>query len=265
MADGNDSLYWSPNSNGNFSVSSAYKMHNSSQLVDDNRNKLLTNYERGRRHMTDDVSCRIYGHHTEDIDHRNNFVFNKNKCSSVTLALEVCWMVDYTTQAQRYALLSNPSLRSKHEVLIGWSPPSPFVLKINTDGALRASENKAASGGVARNNNDDWVFGFSRSIGYCSVIQAKLWEALEGLYIASNKGFRIIILEMDGLLAVEGLMRNDTTINANTNPLLAIRNLMRWDWHVCIQHILGKATIVPTRWRVMASLILWGCKSTTTC
>ncbi|XP_050238477.2 uncharacterized protein LOC126687968 [Mercurialis annua] len=322
---GPDETYWGLSSNGVFSVNSAYKMQENFYCDNDRakwrsiwqwpgaprvrtllwlaaNNKLLTNFERCRRHMTTDASCFLCGHHSEDTDHvlrhcvfarevwrkihlinclnirndfftspfdswlfnnlqnhsnsrngnwsttfgltlwslwlhRNNLVFKDERCSSDSVAQKIKCLVDYTTQAQRFAILSNPGLGNKKEHLICWTPPPTHVLKINSDGAVRLPDNKAASGGIARDSTGSWVFGYSRLIGHCSVLQSELWGALDGLDIAWNKGFRNVILEMDSKLAVDAIAKNRSPTNANSNLLNAIRCILNQDWQVHICHI----------------------------
>ncbi|KAK8600844.1 hypothetical protein V6N12_050692 [Hibiscus sabdariffa] len=55
-----------------------------------------------------------------------------------------------------------------------WSlSPDPFI-KINTDGEKFSSLGRAIRGGVARNSDGDWCFGFAKFIGVCSVLDAEV-------------------------------------------------------------------------------------------
>ncbi|KAE8708499.1 GTP-binding protein yptV4 [Hibiscus syriacus] len=52
------------------------------------------------------------------------------------------------------------------------------------DGTASQQDSAAAvSGGVMRDANGDWIMGFARSLGYYSVLDAKLTEIYEGLAI----------------------------------------------------------------------------------
>ncbi|XP_055960701.1 uncharacterized protein LOC126667366 [Mercurialis annua] len=89
---GTDQLFWSSTSSGNISVSSAYDIQGTVPCDANQRywkaiwswpgaqrvrillwlganNKLLTNHERKRRHMTEDASCSICGDNVEDGEH----------------------------------------------------------------------------------------------------------------------------------------------------------------------------------------------------
>ncbi|XP_050216415.1 uncharacterized protein LOC126667478 [Mercurialis annua] len=320
--EGTDQPYWGLTSSGLFSVKSAYIVQDNDIWEEDNskwravwnwpgaqrvrtmlwlaaKNRLMTNSERGRRHMTDETSCMICGYHTEDRDHvlrhcifarevwrklippvlfnrfftadfdvwffdnlqsnlstetsnwittfgitcwnlwthRNNLVFKNDRRSSDAIVMMINQMVNFTIKAQQFAMLSNPGLGPKVEHLIGWDPPPPNWLKLNSDGAVRGPTNRAASGGVARNSSGEWMFGYSRLIGRCSVLQAELWGALDGLNLAWSRGHKQVILEMDSKLAVDAITNEDLTINANTNLLWAIRDLLKRNWHIQVCHI----------------------------
>lgn len=53
---------------------------------------------------------------------------------------------------------------------------------------------KSGCGGVFRDDNGVWLGGFSKFVGYCSVVVAELWGILEGLKMAIDKGFKKVIL-----------------------------------------------------------------------
>ncbi|EEF42249.1 conserved hypothetical protein [Ricinus communis] len=84
-----------------------------------------------------------------------------------------------------------------------WSLPEEGIVNLNTDGAFVGMESRASAGGVIRDCRAGWLSGFGYNIGKCSPLDAKLWEALAGLDMASRQGYRKIILEMDSSLALE--------------------------------------------------------------
>lgn len=61
-----------------------------------------------------------------------------------------------------------------HLAQIHWSPPHSSWVKCNTDGSVRGPSNLAACGGVARDSNGKWLFGFGRNLGSSNVIWAEL-------------------------------------------------------------------------------------------
>jgi len=76
---------------------------------------------------------------------------------------------------------------AREERLIVWSPPRVGWFKLNTDGASRGNPGLAAAGGVVRDGDGNWCYGFS-NIGICSAPLAELWRAYYGLNIAWERG-----------------------------------------------------------------------------
>ncbi|EEF37793.1 nucleic acid binding protein, putative [Ricinus communis] len=76
---------------------------------------------------------------------------------------------------------------------IAWEPPPLGIIKVNTDGAFRASSSIAGGGGLCRNSQGHWLTGFAFKIGTCSALEAELW----GANLAWAKGFKKVILEVD--------------------------------------------------------------------
>ncbi|KAE8700465.1 hypothetical protein F3Y22_tig00110556pilonHSYRG00057 [Hibiscus syriacus] len=84
-----------------------------------------------------------------------------------------------------------------------WQKPAEHWVKFNTDGAVGGSENMAAAGGFLRDAHGDWIFGFSRSLGICFVLNAELWAIHDALSYAWNNEFTKVEIETrDGKRAV---------------------------------------------------------------
>ncbi|KAE8714245.1 30S ribosomal protein S1 [Hibiscus syriacus] len=62
-----------------------------------------------------------------------------------------------------------------------------------------------ASGGVLRNSNGDWIFGYYRKIGRCSTYQAEMWAVLDGLHLVWSLGFKDVVVEIDNSEVVRRL------------------------------------------------------------
>ncbi|KAE8719829.1 hypothetical protein F3Y22_tig00109925pilonHSYRG00012 [Hibiscus syriacus] len=71
-----------------------------------------------------------------------------------------------------------------------WQPPPHNWCKINTDGSRDIGSGFASCGGVLRSSNGGWMFGFSKAIGICSIVEAELWGIHEGFSHAWNLGER---------------------------------------------------------------------------
>ncbi|KAK8515106.1 hypothetical protein V6N12_001266 [Hibiscus sabdariffa] len=83
-----------------------------------------------------------------------------------------------------------------------WKLPPEGWFKVNTDGARNSSNGMACCGGVIRDDEGRWRFGFAKFIGIYSVLEAELWGMYLGLSYAWARGFRKVILEVDSTDAV---------------------------------------------------------------
>ncbi|KAL4304528.1 hypothetical protein GQ457_10G007360 [Hibiscus cannabinus] len=90
---------------------------------------------------------------------------------------------------------------SRHTVrrglLMSWQRPPLEWVKVNVDAAVNVFDQRAVVGGVFRDSDGEWLFGFTQSIGSCSVLLAELWAIFEALCRAWAKGYRYVELESD--------------------------------------------------------------------
>lgn len=61
---------------------------------------------------------------------------------------------------------------------------------LNVDGAVKAMDRIAGCGGLIRDHQGKWLHGFSKFIGFCNPLVAKLWGIFEGLKLCHDKGWR---------------------------------------------------------------------------
>ena len=97
-------------------------------------------------------------------------------------------IVQYAKRIYRSNSLSRPLKMGREEKLVGWSPPPVHWLKLNTDGAFRATRGMASAEGIIRDENGDWISGFGMHIGPSSPLQAELWAVLQGLTLCWDRG-----------------------------------------------------------------------------
>ncbi|KAK8483501.1 hypothetical protein V6N11_065382 [Hibiscus sabdariffa] len=82
-----------------------------------------------------------------------------------------------------------------------WVGSARGWVKLNVDAAVGAAvgatDDRASVGGVIRDANGEWMFGFSRFVGRCPVLLAELWAVLDGLRHAWAVNYRRVELETD--------------------------------------------------------------------
>ncbi|KAE8731243.1 hypothetical protein F3Y22_tig00002840pilonHSYRG00794 [Hibiscus syriacus] len=109
----------------------------------------------------------------------------------------------------------------------------------------------AAAGGVLRDGQGKWVFGFARSIGICSPLMAEMWDIHDSLCFAWNLGFRKIEVESDCVSAVE-ILNNNTQIMMCDSIVRLIKDLLPREWEVSIKHTHREANMVADRLAALA-------------
>ncbi|MBA0724625.1 hypothetical protein Golax_021302, partial [Gossypium laxum] len=56
-----------------------------------------------------------------------------------------------------------------------------------------------ATGGVIRDNQGRWIFGFNRRLCQCSVFNAKLWGILNGPLLLQNRHCDKVLIRTDNM------------------------------------------------------------------
>ena len=74
------------------------------------------------------------------------------------------------------------------------------------DGSVKYDPCRATGGGVIRGPNGEWLMGFCRFIGDCSVLAAEAWSMMDGLEVAWWKGYRNVVVRSDCLNLVRMVM-----------------------------------------------------------
>ncbi|MBA0562257.1 hypothetical protein Golob_007317, partial [Gossypium lobatum] len=70
---------------------------------------------------------------------------------------------------------------------------------INTDGVVKLELGSATAGGVMRDENDDWGFGYNQFLGKCLIFDTELWGILDDLKIIQQRGNDKVIIQSDSL------------------------------------------------------------------
>ncbi|KAK5794169.1 hypothetical protein PVK06_035378 [Gossypium arboreum] len=58
--------------------------------------------------------------------------------------------------------------------------PNSWVC-LSTNGSMRIDDGFAMDGGCVRDHNGEWIIGFTKYLGNCTVLEAELWGILNGL------------------------------------------------------------------------------------
>ncbi|KAL4348355.1 hypothetical protein GQ457_17G006980 [Hibiscus cannabinus] len=237
---GEDQPFWRWESNGQFSARSAYGYLSSDTKSGFDRvwrqvwklkvpyrvrmfawfalhERLLTNVERVRRHMTTSEHCEISGSSREDIDH----------------VLRQC------NAAKESVRGAGEDIIVRGNILVAEARRAFCVTVdpcVNADDAVSTVDGSAGIGVVFQDNEGRWLFGFARFVGRCTVLLAELWAIHDGLAQAWMCGHRCVKLESDNLEAVR-IVNSTSNLMHKQGLVLAIKRWLRLEWRVRVQHV----------------------------
>lgn len=87
-----------------------------------------------------------------------------------------------------------------------WEAPTERWIKLNSDEAISLHQSNAAIGGVIRDYNGQWLWGYSMSFGKETVFKVEAQAMLEGLLLAWDKLYHKIEVKCDNELLIEILL-----------------------------------------------------------
>ena len=101
---------------------------------------------------------------------------------------------------------------------VRWEVPERGTLKLNTDGATSKVLGVARGGGLIRDNQGNWVVGFSRRIGVTNSFMAEVWALRDGLMLCNQMNLSDVIVEIDAKALVDAF-KNPSYANSVISPL----------------------------------------------
>ncbi|KAF7814701.1 reverse transcriptase [Senna tora] len=113
---------------------------------------------------------------------------------------------------------------------------------------LRLVKSASSScGGVARNSNGSFLYGFVRNLGACSITQAELWGILSGLEVAWYQQARRVIIETDSQTARMLISQQVEDTHPSANLVCRIHGFIAREWEVVITHTYIEANFVADK------------------
>lgn len=124
-----------------------------------------------------------------------------------------------------------------------WRAPTWPWCKLNTDGACKRTRASSA-GGVIRDHNGVWIFGFGMNIGHCFVTMVELWGLYQGLKLAWEHGIKCLVVEIDSLCITQLVNKPVDIINEYTSLIQSIKEIIHCNWNVIINHVHREANYI---------------------
>ncbi|KAE8690078.1 hypothetical protein F3Y22_tig00110927pilonHSYRG00028 [Hibiscus syriacus] len=240
-----DSVGWNLNVDRRFSVKSVYEFRSTDPSTALNKvwvrisefqglqkiklflwlcctDRVLTNAERFRRHLTTNSECPIVLRRWRPL----------TICCVAALRLllfglrlfgrsKTVW--EYTRRALMDARILQRQQMRPGVALQGWSRPPFGWVKINSDGARHRESILASCGGVLWNSYVLWLLGFARFIGICSVLEAELWGVYQGLCCAKDGRFNQVIVKVDS----SAVLKEISDSNLVSSRLLVVHHIAK--------------------------------------
>ncbi|KAE8660566.1 hypothetical protein F3Y22_tig00116951pilonHSYRG00405 [Hibiscus syriacus] len=140
---------------------------------------------------------------------------------------------------------TNPSLSISRSIL-SWTRPPTGWIKGNSDGAVRTCDNTAATGGILRNSEGEWIFSLTRSLVWCSILIAEPWGVHDLLLHAWRLGIRKIELETDNLEVMK-ICNFSSDALVGRALVTKIHELLELEWITKVSHICREHNMVVDR------------------
>ena len=130
---------------------------------------------------------------------------------------------------------------NKRLVQVRWERPQARWACLNTDGVAVGNPSRAGCGGLIRNEHEEWLGGFSRSIVCSNNFMAELWGLRGGLNLCNEMQLSVVDVQLDAKAVVQ-LLSNSSSANIYALPLLDdCRQLISQIGHVRIRHCFREA------------------------
>ncbi|KAL4347365.1 hypothetical protein GQ457_17G005960 [Hibiscus cannabinus] len=110
---------------------------------------------------------------------------------SPSLGRDVCYWK--STPTRIFSIKSAYMQLAQHH----WKPPSQHMVCLNTDGAVMRNSGVGSIGGIFRDFNGAYLFGFVKKIGVVDALQAELWAISIGLDLALRLGHTHLLVQCD--------------------------------------------------------------------
>lgn len=138
--------------------------------------------------------------------------------------------------------------------LIRWERPESGWLKLNTDGSYDDLLGNARGGSLIRDEQGQWVAGFTRKIGRANSFIAEAWALRDGLVLCKQMNWTKVIVELDAKVLVDAL-NNRGSHTTMISPLIEdCRFLASQIPQLVISHIYREANSCADRLANMGRL-----------
>nr|WMB96843.1 reverse transcriptase [Solanum melongena]WMB97160.1 reverse transcriptase [Solanum aethiopicum] len=181
------------------------------------------------------------------------YIWNwRNKCLFVqdftwpSNAFHVVLVAIFATGNTRMKLCLHHLLHVRFNTLDGFIHLM-ILSRFNVDAAAKTNPGEIAAGGLCRDTQGSWLFGFTRKLGWGPITKAELYAIYSGLSLAWSQGYRKVILESDSLVAVSKILQPLKDSDPLFSIIHACKELLHRNWSVSIVHVYREANTCADR------------------
>ncbi|CAN0905125.1 Putative ribonuclease H protein At1g65750, partial [Linum grandiflorum] len=236
-------------------------------------NRLLTNEERGRRHLTNQVLCSFCSTHTESCIHilrdccfgrqvwrkilpqviteeelskdwntwLDNHIRSREASQSITFGVGV-WLLWRARNKRMFEQDTETYVEVAHRcdywvALISSSWKTDQLGREVLSSTWQAQLiGVPAVGGVLRTDTGRFVKAFAANLGSCSITRAEMRAIVDGLQLAWTLGIRRIRVQSDSMMAIAILAKDFELDHQHAALVLQFKELCSRQWEVHLLH-----------------------------
>ncbi|CAN1302662.1 Putative ribonuclease H protein At1g65750 [Linum perenne] len=201
--------------------------------------RLLTNEERGRRHLTNQVNCSRCVGIVESFKH---VIFDCNIASQVwRQVLPEAWINVVLSSWKTFQLGREAPGLARQTQLIAWRPGEEGWFTLNTDCSRISQSGTTAIGGIIRDSAGNLVRAFCANVGNCSITRAELRAIVEGLKLAWSLGIKKVAVQTDSAAVVAMLQADGCSVHKHAALIAEFQDTRARPWEISLSHIFREA------------------------
>lgn len=121
---------------------------------------------------------------------------------------------------------------------VRWQFPRAGFVALNTDGSSLGNPGLSGFGGVVRDSQGRWLFGFAGHLGVTDCLRAELVAILYGLDACWHRRYRKVELFTDSLVALGLITKPHSSFHHYAAVVNGIKSLLQRNWDVTCHHLL---------------------------
>ncbi|MBA0874214.1 hypothetical protein Goshw_013595, partial [Gossypium schwendimanii] len=89
------------------------------------------------------------------------------------------------------------------------------------------------------NRVGEWIFGYNRHVGKCSVFDVELWGILDGLVLLQRQGYNKIVIHSNSLQVIKGIC-DSSLVDSNFVLIRRIHHILSHVEHWSLRYVSRK-------------------------